>query len=58
MKAVTAYDQTIASQEFQFLENSRRNAVRNETIATSTYKHRASQKRPPHRLACVSSWSR
>jgi len=33
MKSITNYDQTIASQEFQFLENLRRSAVRNETSA-------------------------
>jgi len=33
METIIAYDQTLASREFQFLENLRRSAMRNETSA-------------------------
>ena len=33
MEAITAYDQTLASREFQFLENIRLDTKRNETSA-------------------------
>ena len=48
MEAITAYDQTLASREFQFLENIRLDTKRNETSALNHVRREVTQKVTQH----------